>query len=303
MSPVMRGTLRRASGFTLAELLVAVVLLAIVGSTIVTMVVRQQRFYVGTSDIIETRGSVRQIADLLPTELRSLSPSSGDIVSMSTGAITFRSVRGATVICHLVSGTQIVVPPVNLSRQNGLTSWAATPVVGDSIMVFDVESNPRGWRRHRISGVSPGGQCLSALDFGATSAENAAGLLLTLDQGLPATIINGAPIRMYRQATYALYEASDAQWYLGYRDCLPFRVPACDAIQPVSGPYLPLGTAATSGLAMRYLDLAGNETAVPNDVVRIDVVARASSKRPVRRFEGAGEVYSDSIAFTIAVRN
>lgn len=292
----------RRAGFTLAELLISLVLLTIVGTAVVGLIVRQQRFYVGTAEIIQTRGSVRQMADLLPTEMRSLSPQSGDIESMDIASIKFRSLRGASVICNLISGTQIVVPPVNLSRRNALTAWAAMPVPGDSVLVFDEQMRPRQWHRRRITNVGTG-TCLAALNFGASAAENAAGILITLDETLPATMINGAPLRIYRQGSYELYQASGGDWYLGYRDCLPFRTPECDAIQPVSGPYMARADAATGGLVIRYLDLAGNVTNDPDDVARIEVVARAASRRPVRMFHGAGETYRDSIAFTISVRN
>ncbi len=304
MPPVIACRARdvRRAGFTLAELLISLVLLTIVGTAVVGLIIRQQRFYVGTAQIIQTRGSVRQMADLLPTEMRSLSPQAGDIESMDIASIKFRSIRGASVICNLMSSTQIVVPPVNLSRLNALTAWATTPVPGDSVMVFDEQANPRAWRYRRIVEVGTG-LCLATLNFGASAAENAAGTLLTLDEALPVTMINGAPIRFFRQGSYELYEASGGEWYLGYRDCLPFRTPQCDAIQPVTGPYLPRADAATGGLVLRYFDLAGNATNNPEDVARIEVVARAASSRPVRMFHGGGQTYRDSIAFTISVRN
>jgi prepilin-type N-terminal cleavage/methylation domain-containing protein len=301
--PFMTTRTRRPRlGFTLAELMVALVLLSVVGTAIINMIVRQQRFYTGASEVIETRSSVRQVADLLPTELRGLSPANGDIDTMGVAGIKFRSLRGATVICNLVSGTQIVIPPLALSRRNGLSSWSMAPVVGDSVMVFDIEANPRRWEYRRIVAVGPG-VCLPATNFGANGAENAAGILLTLDAGLPLTMVNGAAIRFFRQASYELYRAANNEWYLGYRDCLPGRVPACETIQPVSGPYLPRGPAATSGLALRYFNLAGAETMNPTDVVRIDVVVRAASRRPIQSFGGGGELYRDSVAFSIAVRN
>lgn len=299
----MTHTSTRRGGFTLAELLVALVLLTIVGTAIMTTVVRQQRYYTDTAEVIETRGSVRQAADLLSTELRSVSPSSGDLRELGIGGLTFRHVRGASVICNLIAGNdRLVLPPANLSRRSGLTSWAGQPEVGDSVMIYDVEASPRLWHRREITAVAPG-TCLAVLNFGANVAEDAAGTLLTLSgPALPATMVNGAPVRIYRTGRYELYQAASRDWYLGYRDCLPGRAPVCQAFQPVSGPYLPIGTASTSGLSIRYFDGAGMETLDTSRVARIDVVARAASRRPMRVI-GAGGAYRDSLAFSIAVRN
>ncbi len=299
----MKTSTANRAGFTLAELLVALVLLGVVGTAIITTVVRQQRFYTDTAEVIETRTNVRQIADLLSTDLRSVSPRSGDLRELGIGGVTFRNVRGSSVICNLLAtNDQIVLPPVNLSRRNQLTAWSTPPEVGDSVMIYDVEASPRVWHRREIIGVGPG-VCLSILNFGANVAEDAGGTLLTLSgPALPASMINGAPVRIYRVGRYELYQSASRDWYLGYRDCMPNRAPVCQAWQPVSGPYLPLGTASFGGLSMRYFDANGVETTDSSRIARINVVVRAASKRPVRML-GDGGAYRDSISFSIAVRN
>lgn len=290
-------------GFTLAELMISLVLLGLVGGTIMTFLIRQQRFFTNSSEVIETRASVRQAADLLSTELRALSPESGDIYAMDMSGIEYRAVRGTAIVCNLLHPAQFVVPPVALSRRNGLSNWAAAPVPGDSVLVLDVDATPRVWLRGEIAAVG-GGSCLAAADYTASASENDAGLQITLVDPLPsATLITGAAVRFYRRASYRLYQAADGRSYLGYRDCLPTRVPQCETIQPVSGPYLPNASAETGGLVFRYFDETGAETAVPDDVVRMDVTARAASRNLIPMSGGAPDAYRDSLAFSIAARN
>ena len=87
------------------------------GAGIVTVLLRQQRFYGGATDVIATRQQIRQIAALLPSDLRGISSVGGDIYTMSDSSIEFRSGRidGASRLTfdpvgpHLVTGRR--APP------------------------------------------------------------------------------------------------------------------------------------------------------------------------------------------------
>src|SRR5206468_5041421 len=88
---------RSRRGFSLVELMIVVVLLAVVMTSVMTIFVQQQRFYSDSSAIIETRSSTRDAAYVLQNDLRSLAPQSGDIYSMGSNFIEFRSQPGASV--------------------------------------------------------------------------------------------------------------------------------------------------------------------------------------------------------------
>src|SRR5438128_12338071 len=89
----------RRAGFTLVELIITMVLVSFVAGAIVKLLLRQQRFYNSTTDLIQTRQQIRQAAAMLPSDLRGISSVGGDIYAMSDSALEFRSVFGSPVVC------------------------------------------------------------------------------------------------------------------------------------------------------------------------------------------------------------
>ncbi|HJU65457.1 MAG TPA: prepilin-type N-terminal cleavage/methylation domain-containing protein [Gemmatimonadaceae bacterium] len=288
-------------GFTMVELSITLVLVSLVVGGLFSVMLDQQRFYSGASDIIETRTSVREIADVLPSELRALAPAEGDIYQMSDRHIRFRATTGATVACAVdnAAGT-IIIPPVTLSRNNGLTAWITRPARGDSVLIFDPGVSPPVWRVHILSADPTPGVCAP---FTANAAEANNGLTLNLNAPIPAGITMGASLRFFRASQYELYQASDGKYYLGFYDCIITRSPVCATIQPVSGPYLPYAATGPSGLRLTYFNSANAITADRLLVARIDVVARAESRTEIRGGGRKRDLYRDSTAFSVAVRN
>src|SRR5438876_6871453 len=131
----MHAPTRRA-GFTLVELIITMVLVSFVAGAIVQLLLRQQRFYNSTTDLIQTRQQIRQAAAMLPSDLRGISSVGGDISSMSDSALEFRSVFGSSVVCVNTGGMLSTVPRV-LASGATMTNWATTPVVGDSLVVYN----------------------------------------------------------------------------------------------------------------------------------------------------------------------
>src|SRR2546429_6633629 len=83
MLTIRRAPSRRA-GFTLIELVIAMVLMSLVGGAIVKLLLRQQRFYNSTSDLIQTRQQIRQAAAMVPSDLRGISSIGGAYFLHST---------------------------------------------------------------------------------------------------------------------------------------------------------------------------------------------------------------------------
>ncbi|HET7583740.1 MAG TPA: prepilin-type N-terminal cleavage/methylation domain-containing protein [Gemmatimonadaceae bacterium] len=294
-------TARSRRGFTLIELMITLVLLSFVAAALISVIVGQQRFYGDTNEIVEARGSMRQIAELLPSELHALSPSSGDIHKFADRGINFRATIGASIACTVDAANGIIViPPTSLKRDNALTSWITTPVAGDSIVIFDSGVSPSQWRMYELAKVGGSANCPT---YTADATEAAAGITLVTTDPLANTIPAGASIRFFHTAQYEAYQAADRRWYLGYFDCIPGRSPECTTIQPVSGPYATVDGSNASGVLFRYLDADGKVTADPTQVARIDVLARAESRDAMRGAGRAHAIYQDSIAFSIAVRN
>ncbi len=286
-------------GFTLIEVMMAVVLLGLVTAGLMNVLLRQLRFYSAASDIIEVRRNVQLVADILPSELRGLSASSGDIYAMTSSSIDFRAILGASIVCGIEPGRRaVVIPSGTGAAEFGFTSWTSAPQPGDSLMVYD-DSLRVWWQLALAAAPGAGSRCDDSLPSvaGALGASR-----LVLSDALASTVSPGAAIRFYRRAHYGLYQASDGEWYLGYYECLGLRTPACGTIQPVSGPYLP-SAGAGGGLTLSYFDGVGNLTAHPARVARIDIVARAASARAIRLEGLPVGSYQDSLSVSVALRN
>jgi type II secretory pathway pseudopilin PulG len=295
-------------------MMVVVVLLSLVVGGLMSVLVKQQRFYTGTSEIIQTKGSARQAIDILSSELRGIStstrggaPNNVDIYAMSDTALTFRSQFGASVLCTIdPTRTLITLPPRDMAAQNSLTSFLYDAGAGDSVFVFD-QGAQQGtaddrWQRVALARDPAPGPCpIAPVGFTASAAEAAQGIEITLTGALGPNIQLGAPIRFFRPASYSLYQEAGGEWWLGYFSC-PRN--ACTARQAVSGPYRPYaGVGAANGLTFAYFDSTGALTGDPRQVARIDVVARSQSQYNLDVANVRGQKYQDSLGVSIAVRN
>ena len=306
----MRTNLARVRrGFTLIELMVAIVLLAIVAGGMMGIIVRQQQFYSGSSGILETRGSVRDGMAMLTSDLRSLSPSNNDIYAMGRTFIDFRLNAGAGTVCTIsVDRKTVTVPPLVLTNKNGLTSWISAPQSGDSVFVYDADTSTNAfddkWDGAQLSAsATSAASCPTTTGFTTTASEASSGWQVPLSQALPATVQVGAALRFFRRARYQLFQASDGLWYLGFYDCLPTRSPACTSLEPVSGPYLPAANSGPSGLELTYYDANGAVTTDSSLVRRIGIVTRAESRSIIHMPGRAQGYYQDSLGVFLSVRN
>lgn len=99
--PCERGT-RPTAGFSLVEILVALVVTGIVGAAVVQLLLQQDRFYASVDGRTFTETAVRATADLLNRELRAAAPS--DLVSADAGSITLYQDSLRAAVCALAGG-------------------------------------------------------------------------------------------------------------------------------------------------------------------------------------------------------
>ena len=303
-----RSTVVRRTGFTMAETLVVLVLLAIVGGSLMNVMGKQQRFYAGTGDLIELRTQLRQAEAVLGNDLRGISSvgstAGSDIVTMTDSSIEFNYTIGASVVCKAPSSATIIIPTTGaLTNGNTLTSWISKPANGDTAYIFDegvstTLSSDDSWKPYTIVSLPmSSGSCDGG--FNAPSAGT-----LTLATPVSTTILNGAPIRFVRRAHYSLYKStSDTLWYLGY--CTP-SCSSLNPINPIAGPFqaYQASTASdSSGIRFTYYDSTGAVTAVPTQVARINIVLRGETKKYLNVTGMARGVYHDSLSMNIALRN
>src|SRR5436190_24188940 len=131
------NVVRARRGFTLIELLISMVLMGLVSAAIVKVLLRQQRFYNSTNDLINTRQQIRQAAAMLPADLRGISSVGGDISAMSDSALDFRGVFGTSIVCTNNGAGLLSTVPRVLASGAAMTNWSRIPAVGDSVLVYN----------------------------------------------------------------------------------------------------------------------------------------------------------------------
>ena len=304
-------------GLTLIELMLSIVLLGLMGGLIIGFLLKQERFYAGATEILLTRTAVRQAAVMMPSDLRGIASTSGDIYAMSDTMIEFRSTFGSSYVCASTkASSQISVPPVTLAKGSALSVWSQTPVNNDSLALYvdstNTSSKDDSWSYHKITATSvafsnaaPG--CLSATGMMKSTDVNAGNpsYAFTLSPTQSGTVSAGAAVRFFKKVHYSLYLAADGKWYLGYYDCRTSRVPVCNAIQPIAGPLKPYvaGSPQLAGVRFTYYDTLGNVTTNRLAVSRISVLLQGQGTRTIQLAGGSPTTFSDSLRIEVGLRN
>jgi prepilin-type N-terminal cleavage/methylation domain-containing protein len=301
---------QRRSGFTLLELAIVLGILGVVGSAIGLTLVRQQRFYRGTEELVGAREGVRDAVEILSTEIRGMSIADTARLLADSAVEMFASV-GSSVVCQ-IGGSEIGLPGAVSPRGNTLTAFLTQPDTGD-IALFLRDSSEGGslWERHRITGFSTRSAataCPATSGFSpATDVDAiATAFLVVLSTPLSDHVHRGAPVRFIRRGRYSLYRSSDGSWYLGYRRCNALGPSVCGAIQPLSGPYRAYSSNPPStGLLFEFFDGSGARLAAGSPslkLARVDISARSESRQSLM-VEGRAWTPAESATVSIAVRN
>ena len=314
---LIRARDTRRAGLTLVEVMVALVLLGIIAGGIMSVVMRQQRFYQSATEVIDTRAQIRQAASVVPVDIRGISSVDGDIVQMTDSSLEVRGNMGSAVLCSRVAAGAdaiITVTPMNIADGRVFTAFLARPKVNDIALVFNdslAGTADDTWNAYTITAIdSTTAGCPQFTDAVKDAGKYRYTYTLSGPTGsltvLPNMIVDGAPVRFVRRVRYALYQsATDRKWWLGYRECRGNGA-SCDAVQPVSGPYRPYvpNDTVNSGLAFVYRDSTGAVTNIATNVARIDLFVNGETQAPVSLGGNkSASVYRDYQRVTIAIRN
>lgn len=309
---------RRRAGFTLVEILVVLVLMGVFAAAVGKLLLRQQRFFNSTSQLIQTRSQIRQAAFMLPSDLRGVSRQGGDLAIMTDSSIEIRSVFGSSIVCLVnVAGGWISTVPVRLASGASMTNWKIPPAVNDSVAVYDegatISPLDDSWRMARITAVTQvTAHTATAGCPASTRLTQAVDLVagnpsyrFTLSPAPIASTLPGASVRFFRRVHYSLWRwAADGQWYLAYYDCVPNRVPVCTTPQPLAGPLRPYAApGTTSGLEFTYFDSTGAVTTNRLQVARISVVVRGQGQTTINLTGAAPIPLRDSMRIEVGLRN
>jgi hypothetical protein len=244
---VLRGC--RRAGATLAELLVALTLAAIVLGAATSSLLRQQRTAMSLGRAAAGDAQSRAALGALGVELAALTAGSGDLEpgQASDTALQLRSVAQSGLACADAASAATFVAE---SDERGNALPGVVPRVGDSLWWFG--GTPATWRVRRIiESDSVFAPCpLTSAPAGPARHIVIAGA---------DSIGYGAPLRIARPLRYAFYRSGDGSWQLGVRDWIEamgrFASP-----QPIAGPFVMRAGSARTGF--RYFDAEGAELGV-----------------------------------------
>jgi len=304
-------------GYTLVELLVALLLLTIVLGAIYRLLNNTQRVSRAQAEHVDMQSNMRAGTLIVPAELRAIGFDSvplgtadaivPDLQSLQANSIRFRAVRSLGFICQIINPDFVVVDTTTVGNYSQLR----LPVAGqDSLMVF-VEKNTSTtgddrWVSRGIQAIA-GATCPVSGHLGLSFRVPGGSFNVTAppasapDPLTSAELTVGSPVRTFEVMEYSLYQDASGPYYLGARS-----VSSGAAIQPVLGPLKP---PPDGGFRLDYFDEIGNAitTTTPADkrnVRAIQVTLIGVSTQPVTTSGyGTQQQAVDSVVTLVQLRN
>lgn len=284
--------MRNRYGFTLIELMVALVLLGIVGGVTYQMLINTQRLSTAQAERMNLQSAVRTGALVVPSELREVgitAAGASDLVHIATDSVTYRAMRGVGFTCS-VTATQIKLINSFALPFNSLRGVVAGG--RDSLLIYvDNDPNTDGddqWITAPVNAVAAstcGGTAAIAITTNDITGSISSG---TID-----AVIVGGPVRTFEVMRLKLYTL-DGQSWLGAQS-----LSAGESVQPALGPL------TNNGFELAYFDVNGNATTNAANVRSMQITLRGVTERPIARGGnvGANAYVQDSLVARVMLRN
>ena len=283
-------------GFTLVELMIAIVLLGIFSAGLYKVLLNNQRTFAAQTQRIDLQQNIRAAASILPAEFREMDAGDSDIVAMDSASITFRAMRQLGFICL----APVLGAAGNITftvRQAPMYGNRQTFTAGDSLLIY-YEGNPAS----RSDDQWVRGGVVSSANLNCPAPDNKPGFQLVVTMrpwpasapNVVGAITSGSPLRRFDVVKYYVAQSgTDNFWYLTQ------QVNGATG-QPLVGPL-----SGATGLALTYYDSTGTTaTADRTMVALIGIKVRARTTQLIRQANDAALAYKqDSITVQVAVRN
>jgi prepilin-type N-terminal cleavage/methylation domain-containing protein len=280
-------TTRRA-GFTLVELMVALVIFVLVAASLYRVLNVSQRTARTQTEKAAMQGSLRSGLQIALAEIQeiwsdegvgSIAGAGSAISAMTSTSLTYEAMRGLGMSCAPMTITTITIRE---STWRGLM----LPAAGQGIYIFDqgllgAVTTDDIWHDRVISGVAAG-----------TCTGGGGAYVLTLSVPVvTATIMVPGPVRTHEPMQLGLVASGGRNW-LG--------IAAGGALTPLAGPLRSSGTA----LSLEYKDKAGATTTTSANVKSIILRLYGETDRmTTQNIGGTPTLLQDSMIVRVQLRN
>jgi prepilin-type N-terminal cleavage/methylation domain-containing protein len=275
-------------GFTLVEVLLALVIMGVVTGAIYQLLVTNQRLSVAQAEQVTLQSNVRTGSLIVPNELRELNTVLGgagdqnDITVADPDGVTYRAMRGLGLLCQDAAANEL-----RLARETW-TGLRDPDPARDSLYVFfddDIdEDDDDTWVQVAITAVDPNSAC------GGEAA-----IRLTVAPVAPAVVPlvpANTPVRLYELTRLELYADAAGDWWLGAQSLVDADP------QPILGPL------TNNGFQLEYLDTNGNPTVDLTAITSVGVTVRGLTDGMVRDNGTAAMGYPvEELATRVLLRN
>lgn len=274
-------------GFTLVELLIAMVLMGIVSAAIYQTLLSNQRVYRAQTQRVELNDNLRSALSVLPGEFRELNssdPAGSDIIAMGDSAITYKVMRNLYFVCKDATGSEVVVDTATI----GLRPLSADL---DSVVIF-ADSNTNTTRDDRWIHAD-----IDKVELSKDCAGGAPGLKLSISAKIEQldSVLAGSPVRAFEVVEARSYADAGGALWLGARRWS--KSTGWSSLQPLFGPL------ASGGLRFGYYDEFGNVTADRTKVARVAITVIGRTSEAVQLSGGGIGYVVDSMVTQVALRN
>jgi len=272
-------------GFTLVELLVALILLVIVGTGLYGTLITVQRVSTKQAEVSNMQGNLRTGMQLVQSELEELFSNAAagttDIVTLSSTLIRYHAMRGIGETC-LVTNAGVTIQSA---------SWnGPVPQAGQHLLLLLDNDSTLATDDSWLELTPSGGLSLAAVCPDASAAYL---VPVTLTTAQSTAIYPPSPVRTLDDMEMGLV-ASGGQNWLGIRSITAGEPALVPVIGPLTG----------SGVEFEFRDASNSVTATPANVKTILVTLRGITDRTVAT--GLGSTLgnpTDSLQVRIQLRN
>lgn len=279
-------------GFSLIELMVALVLMGLVATTIYKVLVANQRVYRQQAERVDLNQNMRAAIAVLPAELRELDAgdaAGSDIVFMNATTLRYNSGRNTYFLCQAPNTATLQITVA----QSPWFGSRALDVTLDQLMLH-AENDPstkvdNAWLRADPALLLTGTACPGGAASVTMTLTGLTGVQL-------AGVQDGAPVRGYEVVEMSLYTDASGEYWLGSRAQNKTSL-SWSTLQPIAGPL------TATGLQLTYFDANAAVTAVPANVARVGIAIAGRSYDQVRGSTGAIGRLTDNLVTHVALRN